>query len=64
MLIARNKFETNQKNYFKNLYEQYGQIPQNHQLAISLRQEFFNTYVLNRVSIIYISLIFMILTLN
>jgi len=49
MLLARAKYDQDQRNYFKNLYEKYGEIPKNHQLAISLRQEFYKTFVLNRV---------------
>jgi hypothetical protein len=49
MLIARRRYEWEQKNYFKNLYEQYGKIPDNHKEAIEARQAFFRFWVLDRV---------------
>ena len=48
MIIARRRYETKEKNYFNMLYEVYGQIPQNHLEAISLRQNFFRKWVLER----------------
>jgi len=50
MLTIRHIYDLKQKNYFKNLYEQYGLVPDNHMKAIKLRQEFFTKYVLDRVS--------------
>jgi hypothetical protein len=49
MLTVRNRYDHLQKWYFKNLYEQYGTIPENHQKAMNLRMNFFRTWVLNRV---------------
>lgn len=49
MLTVRSKYDHAQKFYLKNLYEQYGQIPENHMKAIQLRMNFFREYVLNRV---------------
>jgi hypothetical protein len=54
MLIVRRRYEFDQRNYFKNLYEQYGKIPENHKEAIELRQNFFRTWVLNKVRLIVI----------
>lgn len=50
MLTIRHIYDLKQKNYFKNLYEQYGLVPDNHMKAIKLRQDFFTTYVLERVN--------------
>jgi hypothetical protein len=50
MLTVRSRYDHNQKFYFKNLYEQYGQIPENHMKAIQLRMDFFKNYVLDRVN--------------
>jgi hypothetical protein len=52
MLTIRKNYELNQRSYFKNLYEQYGKVPDNHMQAIYLRQKFFVDYVLNKVYII------------
>lgn len=49
MITTRAKFEHDQKHYFKNLFEKYGEIPSNHLTAIRLRQAFFDNYVLDRV---------------
>lgn len=46
MLTIRKRYENNQKTYFKNLYEEYGSIPENHMQAIYLRQKFFIDNVL------------------
>jgi hypothetical protein len=49
MLLVRRRYEWDQTNYFKNLYEQFGKIPDNHKEAIELRQNFFRDWVLNKV---------------
>jgi hypothetical protein len=49
MLTVRAKYNHSQKFYLKNLYEQFGQIPENHMQAIQLRIDFVNDWVLNRV---------------
>ena len=49
MLIVRKRYEFDQKNYFKYLYEEFGKIPENHLVAIKLRQAFFLKWILNRV---------------
>lgn len=49
MLTIRAIYDMKQKHYFKNLYEQYGTIPENHMKAIKERQDFFSEYVLSRV---------------
>jgi hypothetical protein len=50
MLTIRHIYDLKQKNYFKNLYEQYGLVPDNHMFSIKSRQDFFTTYVLERVN--------------
>jgi hypothetical protein len=55
MLTVRSRYDTKQKFYLKNLYEQYGQIPENHMKAIQLRIDFLNEWIFNRV--IYLILI-------
>ena len=51
MYTVRNRYDHIQKNYINNLYEQYGQIPDNHMKAIKLRMDFFRKYVLDRVKL-------------
>ncbi len=51
MYTVRNRYDYIQKHYFKNLYEQYGQVPDNHMQAIRMRMDFFRKYVLDRVII-------------
>lgn len=53
MLTIRHIYDAKQKNYLKNLYEQYGTIPEDHMKAIKLRQEFFNKFIIERVIIFY-----------
>ena len=62
MLTVRSRYDHYQKHYLQNLYEQYGQIPENHMKAMRLRMDFFSNYVLDRVTHILISifLIFLI----
>jgi len=62
MLTIRHIYDLKQKNYFKNLYEQYGLVPDNHLKAIKLRQDFFTQYVLERVS--FVNLLSKILVAN
>lgn len=50
-LIQRNRYENNYRNYLNNLYDTYGGLPANHAEAIRLRMDFFQKYVLDRVSI-------------
>ena len=50
MITTRKNFENNQKQYFNDLKETYGEIPSNHKKAIELRMNFFKKYVLDRVS--------------
>jgi hypothetical protein len=49
MNIVRKRYEWDQRHYFKNLYQQYGKIPDNHQQAIELRKDFFMNEVLSKV---------------
>jgi hypothetical protein len=49
MYTVRNRYDHIQKNYMNNLYENYGQIPENHMKAMKLRMDFFRKYVLDRV---------------
>lgn len=53
MLTIRSRYDHHQKYYIKNLYEQYGDIPDNHMKAMRLRMDFFSKYVLDRVSRIH-----------
>ena len=46
--IIRMRAQAESEDYFRNLYEQYGGIPENHQLAIDMRMQFFNKYILSR----------------
>jgi hypothetical protein len=50
MNIVRKRYEWDQRAYFKNLNQQYGKIPENHQQAIELRQDFFRKEVLDKVN--------------
>jgi hypothetical protein len=52
--LARVQYENEQKNYFRKLYTNYGEIPSNHAKAIDMRMTFFKRYILNRVSTIQI----------
>ncbi len=49
MLTIRSQYYLHQRNYFQDLYERFGQIPDNHKKAIELRMDFFRKYVLDRV---------------
>ncbi len=49
MLTVRSRYDHHQSYYLKNLYEQYGQIPDNHMKSMRLRMEFFSKYILDRV---------------
>ena len=46
--IHRKRIENKQKNYFNDLYDKYGGIPQDHMEAINLRINFFTKYILDR----------------
>ena len=48
MNIGRGKADAAAVDYFNELYRKYGGIPENHQLAIDLRMQFFEKYILNR----------------
>ena len=45
-LLLRARLEASSKDYFDELYNQYGFIPENHLAAINLRMQFFTRYVL------------------
>ena len=51
MYTIRNRYDHIQKNYINTLYEQYGQIADNHMKAIKLRMDFFRKYVLDKVKL-------------
>jgi len=44
----RNKYDAAQQDYLDELYKHHGQIPANHQMAMQLRMQFFQKYVLDR----------------
>ena len=44
----RNKQTAWANDYFDELYKQHGCIPPNHQMAIDLRMQYFNKYILDR----------------
>jgi hypothetical protein len=46
--LLRSKLTASADDYFNDLYERYGCIPENHQAAIQLRMQFFTRYVLER----------------
>ncbi len=46
--LLRSKLTASADDYFNELYERYGCIPENHQAAIQLRMQFFTRYVLDR----------------
>ena len=48
MNIARGKADAASADYLDELYRVYGGIPENHQLAIDLRMQFFKKYILSR----------------
>jgi len=48
MLISRRRYDHKEENYFSNLHQTYGKIPDNHLEAIKLRQTFFYKWVLDR----------------
>ena len=50
MITTRKKYVRHTKNYFRELQEKHGEIPENHKQAIELRMDFFKKYVLNRVN--------------
>lgn len=47
-ILLRAKLNASAEDYFNDLYERYGCIPENHQAAIALRMQFFTRYVLER----------------
>lgn len=47
-ILLRSKLDAASEDYFNDLYQRYGCIPENHQTAISLRMQFFTRYVLER----------------
>ena len=49
-VVQRTRMENKERNYFNNLYDKYGGIPENHAEAISMRMKFFDKYILQRVS--------------
>ena len=48
MNIARAKADASAHDYFDELYRKHGGIPENHQMAIEMRMNFFTKYVLSR----------------
>ena len=48
MNIGRAKAEAAATDYFDELYRKHGGIPENHQIAIDLRMQFFTKYILKR----------------
>ncbi len=49
MIILRRRYEAEQINYFREMYNQHGEIPEKDNRAILMRMQFFQHYVLNRV---------------
>ena len=47
-VLVRNRQDAATKDYFDDLYKQFGGIPMNHQMAIDLRMNYFTKYVLDR----------------
>ena len=47
-ILLRAKLTASSDDYFNDLYERYGCIPENHQASIALRMQFFNRYILER----------------
>ena len=48
MNIPRARADAAAHDYFADLYRRHGGIPENHQLAIDLRMQYFEKYILNR----------------
>lgn len=48
MLTVRRRYHSEQKNYFEDLFENYGEIPSNHKEAIKLRMDYFKKFILQR----------------
>ena len=46
--LLRSKLDATAEDYFNDLYRRYGCIPEAHQVAISLRMQFFTRYILER----------------
>ena len=53
MNIQRAKADAASQDYMDELYRKYGGIPENHQLVIDLRMQFFNKYILSRRTLDY-----------
>jgi hypothetical protein len=47
-ILLRSKLNASSEDYFNDLYQRYGCIPENHQAAIALRMQFFTRFVLER----------------
>lgn len=47
-ILLRSKLNASSEDYFNDLYQRYGCIPENHQAAIALRMQYFTRYVLDR----------------
>lgn len=47
-ILLRAKLEASANDYFNDLYRRYGCIPPNHQTAITLRNAFFQKYILEK----------------
>jgi hypothetical protein len=48
MITTRKIYDNVQKDYFQDLYEKHGGIPDNHLKAIQLRMDFFKKFILDR----------------
>jgi len=47
-ILLRAKLDASADDYFNDLYNRYGAIPDNHQAAIALRMQYFTRYILER----------------
>ena len=54
MLTVRRRYNSETRNYFEELYENFGEIPDNHKQAIKLRTDYFKKFVLQRVFFFYL----------
>jgi hypothetical protein len=49
MLTVRRRYDAEMRNYFTDLKERHGEIPDNVKQAIDLRSQFVKQYVINNV---------------
>ena len=47
-LLIRSRLSASSDDYFNDLYQRFGCIPENHQAAIALRMQYFTRYILER----------------